>query len=75
MRSPTKLILTAILLAAPPLWCQSTADTSWKKLEFLLGKWTGVAGEKDTPQGRAGRVLLRTRTKSENHRAPQPCRL
>ena len=23
----------------------------WKKLEFLLGKWTGAAGEKDTPLG------------------------
>ena len=24
---------------------------TWKKLEFLLGKWTGAAGEKDTPLG------------------------
>ena len=51
MLSPTKILLSAVLFSAPPLWCQSTADTSWKKLEFLQGKWTGVAGEKDTPQG------------------------
>src|ERR1035438_5697165 len=51
MRTLTTWILSAVLFSAPPLWCQSTADTSWKKLEFLLGKWTGVAGEKDTPQG------------------------
>src|ERR1700685_3140718 len=51
MRSPARLILTAIFFAIPPLWCQTTSDTPLKKLEFLLGKWTGVAGEKDTPQG------------------------
>jgi len=51
MRSPTKLILATILLSTLPLWCQTTPNTSWEKLEFLLGKWTGVAGEKDTPQG------------------------
>jgi len=43
--------ISAVLFSALPLWCQSTTDTSWKKLEFLLGKWTGVAGEKDTPLG------------------------
>lgn len=32
--------------------CQSPAqDAPWKKLEFLLGNWTGVAGEKETPRG------------------------
>jgi hypothetical protein len=51
MRSPARLILTAIFFAIPPLWCQTTPNTSWEKLKFLLGKWTGVAGEKDTPQG------------------------
>ena len=51
MRSPANVIFTAILLTTLPLWSQSTSDTSWKKLEFLLGKWTGVAGEKDTPNG------------------------
>jgi hypothetical protein len=27
------------------------ADSAWKKLEFLLGNWSGSAGEKDTPLG------------------------
>jgi hypothetical protein len=27
-----------------------TSD-AWKKLDFLLGDWTGAAGEKDTPLG------------------------
>ena len=42
-----KLILTAILFCAPCI----SAQTSLKNLDFLLGKWTGVAGEKDTPNG------------------------
>ena len=43
-------LIAAILLiaAAQQAWAQS-AD--WKQLEFLLGKWTGAAGEKDTPNG------------------------
>jgi hypothetical protein len=51
MRSPTKMILSAVLFSALPVWGQTAADTGWKKLEFLLGKWTGIAGEKDTPLG------------------------
>lgn len=50
MCSPLKLILSAVLLSALPAWSQTTAGPSWNKLEFLLGKWTGSAGE-DTPQG------------------------
>ena len=38
------------LLAACSLLPAQTGD-SWKKLNFLLGDWTGVAGEKDTPLG------------------------
>lgn len=30
--------------------CAEPSD-NWKKLEFLLGDWTGFAGEKDTPIG------------------------
>jgi hypothetical protein len=46
-----KLIAIAILCGTLRLPAQ-TADTSpWKKLEFLLGKWTGIASEKDTPLG------------------------
>ena len=36
-------------LAALPLAAQN--DPAWKRMEFLLGKWTGVAGEKETPLG------------------------
>jgi hypothetical protein len=36
----------AFLLAAAALPAQD-----WKQLEFLLGHWTGVAGEKDTQIG------------------------
>jgi hypothetical protein len=44
------LILGAVLLGALPVSAQAT-EAPWKKVEFLLGKWTGVAGEKDTPLG------------------------
>lgn len=30
---------------------ESQPNDSWKKLDFLLGEWTGAAGEKDTPLG------------------------
>ena len=39
-------LLIAVVLAAAPVFAQPM-----KNLEFLLGKWTGIAGEKDTPQG------------------------
>jgi len=47
-----RLILIALWTAVSILQAQ-TNDT-WKKLDFLLGEWTGSAGEKDTPLG-AGR--------------------
>jgi hypothetical protein len=44
--------LVAILLtAAASLAAQSANPSGWHNLEFLLGKWTGVAGEKETPLG------------------------
>jgi len=47
--------LTAILLSALPICAQNaagdTTDSTWKKLDFLMGKWTGSAGATDTPQG------------------------
>lgn len=46
-----KLIAMAVFCAALPVSAQSSDNATWKKLEFLLGKWTGVAGEKDTPLG------------------------
>ncbi len=39
-------ILVALLLTSVALPAQD-----WKHLEFLLGEWTGVAGEKDTQIG------------------------
>lgn len=44
------MILGIFLLLALPVCAQNTS-TTWKQLEFLMGKWTGVAGEKDTPLG------------------------
>jgi hypothetical protein len=49
MGSTIRMILSAVLFSAFPVWAQT--DTPWRKLEFLVGKWTGVAGEKDTPLG------------------------
>lgn len=43
-------VLLAAALGVTPAWTQ-TADPAWKKLEFLMGKWTGAAGEKDSPHG------------------------
>ena len=43
--------LIAILLAAASVAAQPANPSGWHNLEFLLGKWTGVAGEKETPLG------------------------
>lgn len=41
------------LLAPLAILASLSAQTgdNWTKLDFLLGEWTGVAGEKDTPLG------------------------
>jgi hypothetical protein len=44
-----RLILVALLTAGSILHAQS--NDAWKKLDFLLGDWIGVAGEKDTQLG------------------------
>ena len=44
-----RLTLLALLTVFPALHAQT--DDPWKKLGFLLGEWTGAAGEKDTPLG------------------------
>jgi hypothetical protein len=53
MRAST--ILNVLLFIVLPLQAQSTpgkaGDSSLKKLEFVLGKWTGRSGEKDTSLG------------------------
>ena len=43
------IAMGTMLLAALPLGAQT--DSAWKKLEFVMGKWVGMAGEKDTPLG------------------------
>jgi hypothetical protein len=44
-----RLTLPALLMFFSTLHAQSSEPL--KKLDFLLGEWTGIAGEKDTPQG------------------------
>ena len=51
----TSVILGAALFCVLPARAQivpdQAGDPPWKKLEFVLGKWTGSAGEKDSPLG------------------------
>ena len=44
----TSAILGMVLLSVLPA---QAADSPWKKLEFLLGKWAGSAGGTETPLG------------------------
>ena len=44
-------VLGVVILTALPALAQNAGDAAWKKVEFLLGKWTGVANEKDTQLG------------------------
>jgi hypothetical protein len=44
-----RLTLLALLTAFSALYAQT--NDPWKKLDFLLGEWIGVAGEKDTQLG------------------------
>ena len=46
--------LIAALLLSPPLVQVRAQSADWKQLEFMLGKWIGAAGEKDTPNGAGG---------------------
>jgi len=49
-----RLTLLALLALASSLYAQSLdaqSNAPLRKLDFLLGDWTGVAGEKDTPLG------------------------
>ena len=39
------------LLLAGLIWAAGAFGQDWAKLEFVLGKWSGVAGEKETPLG------------------------
>jgi hypothetical protein len=43
-------IIAGLVLPRLGLYCSRT-DRGLEQLEFLLGKWTGAAGEKDTPNG------------------------
>jgi hypothetical protein len=40
-----------LLFAALALTLHAQTPETWKKLDFLLGDWVGIAGEKDTPLG------------------------
>lgn len=51
MHRTANLILGTLLLSGLPVSAQNAGGSSLKKLDFLLGKWTGSAGEKDTPRG------------------------
>ncbi len=51
MRFTGKLIAGAVLFSALASAQNDGGKPAWKKLEFLLGKWTGIAGEKETPLG------------------------
>jgi hypothetical protein len=44
-----RLALLTLLSAVSALHAQN--GDAWKKLDFLLGEWNGVAGEKDTQLG------------------------
>jgi len=45
--------LALLMFLSLSLHAQSPAPAAdpWKQLDFLIGKWTGAAGEKDTPLG------------------------
>jgi len=43
-------LIYAWLLMGTLAWSQN-ADTPWKKIDFLMGKWIGAAADKDTPHG------------------------
>ncbi|HLJ49621.1 MAG TPA: hypothetical protein VKU01_26590 [Bryobacteraceae bacterium] len=47
------ILLCVAVLSASQAWPQNDPP-AWKKLDFILGKWVGMAGEKDTELG-AGR--------------------
>jgi len=55
MRCLSRLLLIATLFGYHYAPAQNPSakgvDSSWSKLEFLLGNWSGAAGEKDTPLG------------------------
>ena len=40
-----------VLLMASLSGLRAQENNAWKKLDFLLGQWTGIAGEKDTELG------------------------
>jgi len=44
----TSLIGCALIWTTLPVSAQAT---TWSKLDFLLGNWVGIAGEKETPLG------------------------
>ena len=45
------LLVSTFLRVDAQTSVNQAGDSAWKKLEFLIGNWTGTAGEKDTPLG------------------------
>jgi hypothetical protein len=43
--------LASIVVLAAVSTLNAQSNDAWKKLDFLLGDWTGFAGEKETPHG------------------------
>jgi len=45
------VMLAALVVHAACAQTPAQANDAWKKMEFLLGAWTGIAGENDTQIG------------------------
>ena len=45
------VMLAALFVHAACAQTPAQANDAWKKMEFLLGAWTGIAGENDTQIG------------------------
>ena len=48
---PAKLAAIALFSCGSCAFGQGAAPAAWKKLDFLIGKWIGVAGPNETPLG------------------------
>jgi len=51
MHTISGVALGLLIMWCRPLPAQSSPPAPFQGLEFLIGKWTGIAGEKDTPMG------------------------
>jgi len=51
MHTISGVALGLLIMWCRPLPAQSSPPAPFQGLEFLIGKWTGIAREKDTPMG------------------------